>query len=555
MSEGQRACRPTAEKKNPPTYDYIIVGGGSAGCVLANRLSADPGTRVLLLEAGRPERWWDLLIQMPSAALLTIGNRFYDWCYESDPEPHMGGRRISLSRGKIVGGSSSINGMVFQRGNPLDYDGWAEATGSERWDFGHCLPYFKRLETAPGGPSAWRGGYGALEIERSPGSNPIAGAFLEAAVEAGYSISDDLNGSLQEGFATMDRTVHRGRRMSAARAYLLPVKHRPNLEVQSRAFVGRVIIKGGRATGVDYARFGDRRCRARGNTVILCGGAINTPQLLQLSGLGDETHLRQFGIEVVERLPGVGENLQDHLEVYVQHASRRPVSLSPALKLRNRPAIGMEWMLRRSGVGASNHLEVGGFVRTHESIPYPNLMFHFVPVAVDLGGSIPVEHGYQAHITPVLSDARGRVRIKSNDPRVHPSILFNFLSTEQDRREWVDSIRICRRILSESALAEFDDGELAPGEEISSEADILAWVGSRGETSLHTSCTCKMGKDETSVVDPADMKVHGVDGLHVVDASIMPKITNANTYAPVMMIAEKAADLIAGNTPLPPQYP
>lgn len=534
-------------------YNYVIVGGGSAGCVLAHRLSADPDCRVLVLEAGRPERSWDVLVQMPAGAMLTMGNRFYDWDYRSEPEPHMNGRRISLARGKMLGGSSSINGMVFQRGNPLDYDSWADSDPSlATWSFDHCLPYFKRLEQTRYGDPTFRGRSGPLVVERSPAANPMTQAFFLAAHEAGYSLSDDFNGARQEGFGPMDRNVQNGRRFSAYRAYLQPVLGRKNLDVKTRAHVHRVIFDGRRAVGVEYTHTGRLR-RANAGGVILAGGAINTPQILQLSGVGEADHLRGLGIDVVEHLPGVGENLQDHLEVYVQHASTKPVSLSPAMHWYNRPAIGLQWLIGRRGLGASNHLEAGGFVRTNDDVTRPNLMFHFVPIAVDLDCALAADHGYQAHITPVLSDAKGRVRIRSTDPRTHPALVFNYLSTEQDRREWVESVRITREILSQPALKEFDAGELQPGPDIDSDDAILKWVAARGETSLHASCTTKMGSDALSVVDPTTMRVHGVDGLQVVDASVMPSITNGNTYAPVMMIAEKAADLITGATPLPPE--
>ena len=535
-------------------FDYVIVGGGSAGCVLANRLSADPACRVLVLEAGRRERAWDVLVQMPGAAMLTMGNRLYDWDYRTEPEPHLDRRRIALARGKMLGGSSSINGMVFQRGNPLDYDAWADADPSlGQWDFAHCLPYFKRLERTSDGDPLFRGRTGPLHVERSPAANPLSRAFFLAAQQAGYELSDDFNGARQEGFGPMDRNVQRGRRFSAFRAYLEPVLGRPNLTVRTGAHVSRLLFEGQRAVGVEYLRRGRRFARVGAGEVILAGGAVNTPQVLQLSGVGDAAHLRSLGIDVVMDLPGVGENLQDHLEVYVQHASTQPVSLSPAMRWWNRPGIGARWLLSRSGLAASNHLEAGGFVRTNDSVTRPNLMFHFVPIAVDLDGKLAAPHGYQAHITPVLSDARGSVRIRSTDPRAHPALVFNYLSTEQDRREWIESVRITREILAQPAFAALDGGELQPGPEVQSDDEILAWVAARGETSLHASGTAKMGSDALAVVDPATMGVYGVEGLRVVDASVMPLITNGNTYAPVMMIAEKAADLISGATPAPPE--
>jgi choline dehydrogenase len=536
-------------------YDFVIVGGGSAGSCLANRLSAERSNRVLVLEAGRPDYLFDVFIHMPAALTFPIGWSWYDWKYESEPEPHMHGRRIYHARGKVLGGSSSINGMIFQRGNPLDYERWASDPGMETWDHAHCLPYFQRMETclAAGEGDPFRGHDGPLVLERGPATNPLFGAFFEAVQQAGYPLTDDVNGYRQEGFAPFDRNVHRGRRLSASRAYLHPVTSRPNLEVQTRAFVTRVLFDGTRAVGVEYVRGGAVH-RATAGEVILCGGAINSPQILQVSGVGDAEHLRSLGIEVVHHLPGVGEHLQDHLEVYIQHRCTKPVSMAPYLKWRWRPWIGFLWLFFRSGPGATNHFEGGGFVRSNDEVAYPNLMFHFLPIAVRYDGSAPAgDHGYQVHVGPMYSDARGSVRITSPDPRVHPALRFNYLSTEQDRREWVEAIRVSRDILGQPAMKEFDGGEISPGPEVETDQQIIDWVADEGETALHPSCTCRMGIDEMSVLDPSSMRVHGIHGLRVVDASSFPYVTNGNIYAPVMMLAEKAADLILGNTPLPPQ--
>ncbi|HET6946125.1 MAG TPA: choline dehydrogenase [Gaiellaceae bacterium] len=527
------------------TYDYVIVGGGSAGCALANRLSADPSTSVLVLEAGRRDWWWDVFIHMPAALAFPIGNKHYDWMYESEPEPFMHRRRIYHARGKVLGGSSSINGMIFQRGNPLDYERWNLAD----WDYAHCLPYFKRMETCLAGADEFRGGDGPLVLERGPASSPLFDAFFEAVQQAGYELTDDVNGRRQEGFATFDRTIHQGRRYSAARAYLHPVLNRRNLEVRCRAFVDRILFDGARAIGV---QLGAQVVRA--NEVILCGGAINSPQLLQLSGVGNANELSALGVEVVHDLPGVGENLQDHLEVYVQYASTQPVSVQPALKKWKRPFIGAQWLLFRSGPGATNHFEAGGFVRSNDDVEYPNLMFHFLPLAIRYDGSAPASaHGYQVHVGPMYSDARGSVKIRSADPRVHPALRFNYLSTAQDRREWVEAIHTARRILNEPAFDTYNGGETSPGPSVETDEEILDWVARDGETALHPSCTCRMGTDELSVVEPATMRVRGLDGLRVVDASVFPFVPNGNIYAPVMMVAEKAADVIAGNTPLEPE--
>jgi choline dehydrogenase len=539
-----------------PAYDFVIVGGGSAGCALANRLSADPSNRVLVLEAGRPDYPWDVYIHMPAALTFPIGNRFYDWRYESEPEPHMNGRRIYHARGKVLGGSSSINGMIFQRGNPLDYERWAADPGMQTWDYAHCLPYFRRMEAClsadPDDP--FRGHDGPLVLERGPATNPLFGAFFEAVRQAGLELTDDVNGYRQEGFAPFDRNIHRGRRLSAAGAYLHPVMSRPNLEVRTRTFVTRIVFEGSRASGVEYTRGRGSPARVRAGEVIVCGGAINSPQTLQVSGVGEADELRALGIDVVHDLPGVGENLQDHLEVYVQHACTQPVSMAPYLKWRYRPWIGFRWLFFRNGPGATNHFEGGGFARSNDEVRYPNLMFHFLPIAVRYDGSAPAgDHGYQVHIGPMYSDARGSVKVTSADPRVHTALRFNYLSTEQDRREWVEAIHTARHILGQPAMAPFDGGELSPGPGVETDEEILAWVARDAETALHPSCTCKMGTDERSVVDPANMRVHGLDGLRVVDASIFPYVPNGNIYAPVMMVAEKAADLILGNTPLPPE--
>jgi choline dehydrogenase len=524
------------------SHDVVIVGGGSAGCALAARLSEDPSTRVLVLEAGRPDSLWDVYVHMPAALAFPIGNKRYDWMYESEPEPFMHGRRVYHARGKMLGGSSSINGMIFQRGNPLDYERWAADPGMDSWDYAHCLPYFKRMETCLAGADEYRGGDGPLVLERGPAASPLFDAFFEAVQQAGYALTGDVNGQRQEGFAAFDRTIHRGRRVSAARAYLHPAMSRPNLEVRTRAFVNRVVFEGTRAVGVDV---GGEVIRA--GEVVLCGGAFNSPQLLQLSGVGNAAELEKLGVRIVADLPGVGENLQDHLEVYVQHTATQPVSVQPSVKKWKRPVIGAQWLFLRSGPGATNHFEAGGFVRSNDDVAYPNLMFHFLPLAIRYDGTAPAgKHGYQVHVGPMYSDARGSVKIVSTDPRTHPALRFNYLSTDQDRREWVEAVHCARGILGQPAFAPFDGGEISPGTVVESDEQILDWVARDGETALHPSCTCAMG----SVVDPETMRVVGIDGLRVVDASVFPYVTNGNIYAPVMMVAEKAADLIRGDTPL-----
>jgi choline dehydrogenase len=535
------------------TYDFVIVGGGSAGSVLANRLSADGDNRVLVLEAGRPDYPWDVFIHMPAALSFPIGSPFYDWQYESEPEPHMNRRRIYHARGKVLGGSSSINGMIFQRGNPMDYERWASDPGMETWDYAHCLPYFKRMETCLAGADEYRGGEGPLVLERGPATNPLFTAFFEAAKQAGYHLTEDVNGYRQEGFAPFDRNVHRGRRLSAAGAYLRPAAKRPNLKVVTRALVTGVRMSGTRAIGVDYLHRGRARFAAAGE-VILCGGAFNTPQLLQLSGIGDSDHLRSVGVQPKHHVPGVGRHLQDHLEVYIQHACTQSVSVAPYLAWYRRPEVALRWLFR-SGPGATNHFEGGGFARSNDRVTYPNLMFHFLPIAIRYDGSSPaVGHGYQVHVGPMYSDARGSVLVRSADPRQHPAIAFNYLSTDQDRTEWVEAVESARNILGQDALGPFDGGEISPGPGVTTPEEILTWVAREGETALHPSCTARMGTDDMSVLNPLSLEVQGLDGLRVVDASAMPYVTNGNIYAPVMMLAEKASDIILGIEPLPPLH-
>ncbi len=542
-------------KKLKTVYDYVIVGGGSAGSALANRLSADPKNKVLVLEAGRPDYWWDVFIHMPAALTFPIGSRFYDWLYVSEPEPNMNNRRITQGRGKVLGGSSSINGMIFQRGNPLDYQRWASDPGMGTWDYAHCLPYFKRLENclAADPDDQFRGHDGPLQQERGPIKNPLFSAFFKAVQQAGHELTSDVNGYKQEGFAAFDRNLRRGRRLSAARAYLHPVMHRKNLTVKCRALVTKLNIENKKVTGVNFELPFGRKRTVDAKEVVLCGGSFNSPQLLQVSGIGNSEHLKSVGVEPVHHLPGVGENLQDHLEVYVQHSCSQPVSLNPMLKLHYRPFIGLAWLFRR-GPGASNHFEGGGFIRGNQSFKYPNLMFHFLPIAVRYDGTAPAGgHGYQVHIGPMYSNSRGSVRIKSPDVHVKPELRLNYLSTPEDRQEWVEAIAAARKILAQPAFKEFDGGEISPSPAVATDEQILDWVRKDGETAYHPSCTCRMGIDEMSVVDPLTMGVRGIVGLRIVDASVMPYVTNGNIYAPTMMIAEKAADIILGVAPLKPE--
>ncbi|RNM17085.1 choline dehydrogenase [Nocardioides pocheonensis] len=539
------------------SYDFIIVGGGSAGCALANRLTADERTRVLVLEAGHRHSRFDYPVRVPAAFLFVMGNRFYDWQYKSEPEPMLGGRRIEHYRGKLVGGSSSINGMFFQRANPLVYEGWADAPGMQAWDYAHCLPYFKRLEryAGPDATGRYRGRSGPIPVRRHEAKNPLFGALFEAAQQAGYVLTEDVNGYRQEGFAAFDCNIKNGERYDAARTYLEPIARRENLDVVTGALVSRVVFSGRRAVGVELASRRGGRTVVRGSEIILAGGAFNSPQLLQLSGVGNGAELRQLGIDVVEDLPGVGENMQDHLEAFVMYACKQPVSMASILKSRTWPAIGAKWLLRRQGPAASNHFEAGGFVRSNDGVPMPNQMLTMLALGVRNDGTpAPTEHAYQINLGPQTPQSKGHVKLRANDPFQAPVLTFNYLSTEQDRREWIEGVRITRDLLNQPAFAPYNDGELSPGPEVKTERDILAWVARDAETTYHPCGTCKMGTDEAAVIDPETMRVHGLEGIRVVDASVMPVIPNANLYAPVMMIAEKAADVILGKVPLAPEY-
>ena len=533
--------------------EYVIVGSGSAGAAIAWRL-AEAGRSVIVIEYGGSDA--GPLIQMPAALSYPMNMRRYDWGFVSEPEPHLGGRRMVVPRGKVIGGSSSINGMVYVRGHARDFDHWA-AQGAAGWAFADVAPYFRRMENwhdgGHGGDPAWRGTDGPLHVTRGPRKNPLYHAFVEAGRQAGYPLTDDYNGARQEGFGPMEQTVWRGRRWSAANAYLRPALRLPNCTLL-RGLAQKVVLCEGRAVGVEVARRGRVQVVRASREVILAASAINSPKLLMLSGIGPAAHLAAHGIAPVVDRPGVGQNLQDHLEMYIQFAAQQPITLYRHWNLLSKALIGAQWLLTRRGLGASNQFESAAFIRSRAGVEYPDIQYHFLPMAVRYDGRAVAEgHGFQAHVGPMRSPSRGHVALRSADPAAPPEIRFNYMSTEQDWRDFRAAIRLTREIFAQPAFAPHVRHEILPGAALQSDDELDGAIRDHAESAFHPCGTCRMGAadDPLAVVDP-DCRVIGVEGLRVADSSIFPRITNGNLNAPSIMVGEKAADHILGRPPLPP---
>lgn len=533
-------------------YDYIIVGAGSAGCVLANRLTENPDNKVLILETGGSDK--SIFIQMPTALSIPMNTKKYAWQFETQAEPHLDNRRMHCPRGKVLGGSSSINGMVYVRGHARDFDEWQQH-GAKDWNYAHCLPYFKKAETWSFGGNVYRGDKGPLAVNNgNEMKNPLYQAFVDAGVDAGYLATADYNASQQEGFGPMHMTVKNGVRWSTANAYLRPAMKRDNLTVITHALVHNVIMQGKTAVGVRYERKGEMIDVHCNKEVLLSAGSIGSPHILQLSGIGDKQILAEAGIETVHHLPGVGQNLQDHLEFYFQFKCLKPISLNGKLDPLNKLFIGTRWILNKSGLGATNHFESCGFIRSKPGLEWPDLQYHFLPAAMRYDGKEAFAgHGFQVHIGHNKPKSRGAVTVVSKDAKVAPQIQFNYLSHQDDIEGFRACVRLTREIINQPALDEYRGEEIQPGLAIQTDEQIDAFVRSSVESAYHPSCSCKMGEDAMAVVD-SDTKVHGIKGLRVVDSSIFPTIPNGNLNSPTIMVAERAADIILNKPMLTPSF-
>ena len=538
------------------TFDFVIVGAGSAGCVLANRLSADPAVRVCLIEAGKKDT--ALMVRMPAGvgSLIKEAND-HNWGFHTEPQAHMDGRRLYWPRGKGWGGSSSINGMVYIRGHAGDYDQWGQMS-LKGWSYADVLPYFKRAESYERGANDFHGGDGPLSVSESPMREPVYKAFIEAGRQAGYPVTEDFNGAQQEGFGPYQRTIHKGERWSASFAYLRPIEgRRPNLKVISTGLVTRVLIEAGRAVGVEIVEAkGQIASTVRASAeVILCAGAVQSPQLLQLSGVGDPDALKKLGIEVKAASPNVGKNLQDHLDVTVIHKMNQPISAYSMQKGMKKLFVGLRYLATQTGPGSDNFLQAGAFLKSRTGLEMPDIQLHLVnAIMMNHGNHQPTEDGYTVHACQLRPESRGSVALKSADPFDHPAIDPNYLGAEEDRRAMREAVKMVRDICKQASLQTYNAGEIMPGASVASDAEIDAFIRAKGETIYHPVGTVSMGVNATSPVD-GDLKVRGVDGLRVVDASVMPTLIGGNTNAPTIMVAEKAADLIRGARPMAPEEP
>ena len=546
-------------------YDFIIVGAGSAGCALAYRLSEDAEIKVLLLEAGGSDE--SLFIQMPAAFFMNLQRKAVNWNYQTEPEPHLGGRVVACPRGKVLGGSSSLNGMGYVRGHALDFERWA-GNSLPSWSYSHILPYYKRMESFSGGADDYRGGDGPLNVTAPSTEGPLWEAFLKASSQAGFAQSEDTNGFQQEGFGTMEQSIHQGRRWNTANAYLRPARWRSNLTIRTRCFTTRVLMEGTRAVGVEIATGGRIEKITAAHEVIMSGGSINSPQLLMLSGIGPADHLGQHRIDVVLDLPGVGQNMQDHYDVALQQGCTQPVSIGPVLRPLPMLGIGLKWLLSKTGYGATNHFHAGGYIRSRPELEQPDVQLSLVPMAVSMtsatghgrriiglkGGSLAAEHGFQMQIMPLQTYSRGRLRLRSSDPADAPSLVFNYMKEDEDRLMLRNGIRAARHIFAQKAFDPYRGEEIAPGAEVQSDEGLDEFCRENGKPTHHPCATCAMGENDPMAVVDEQARVHGIEGLRVIDASIMPFVLSCNINAPTIMLAEKLSDAILGREPLAPEH-